>query len=257
MNILIPMAGAGSRFAEAGYEAPKPLLPILGKPMVVSAANALPYGDKYIFIVRDFQINECQVDKHLNEYFPGCQVVVLDHLTEGQAVTCLHAKHIINNEEELMIGASDNGMIYSMDGFRQATNDVDALVFSFRNNPAVNEKPQAYGWVKTKEDDFIEKMSVKIPISDFPLNDHAVVGAFWFRKGSMFVEAAEHMIKLNHRINNEFYVDECINDLINLGFKAKVFEIDHYVCWGTPNDYKTFNYWESFYHDMTLKGISI
>jgi NDP-sugar pyrophosphorylase family protein len=257
MMILIPMAGAGSRFSEAGYEVPKPLLPILGKPMVVSAADALPKGHQYTFIVRDFQIVQYQVDKHLKTYFPECNIVILDHLTEGQAVTCLHAKELIDNEHELAIGASDNGMIYSVDAFNQAKIDTDALVFSFRNNPSVIEKPEAYGWIRTKEENVVESMSVKVPISATPMNDHAVVGAFWFRKGSMFVEAAERMISLNRRINNEFYVDECINDLIELGYKVKVFEIDHYVCWGTPNDYKTFNYWESYYEKMTLKGNKI
>lgn len=80
------------------------------------------------------------------------------------------------------------------------------------------------------------------------MKDHAVVGTFWFKSGNIFVEAAEHMIAANTRINNEFYVDECMNDLLSLGYKVKVFEIDYYVCWGTPNDYKTFNYWNEFFN---------
>lgn len=251
MIALIPMAGAGSRFAEAGYTTPKPLLPVLGGPMVVEAARALPHAEKYVFVVRDFQIAEYQIDAHLSNYFPGCEIVVIDHLTEGQAVTCLHAKQLINNEEELVIGASDNGMIYNLPAFEAMKAGADAVVFSFRNNPAVLEKPQAYGWIKTDEDNVVTAMSVKVPVSNTPMADHAVVGAFWFRQGKMFVEAAERMIALNRRINNEFYVDECINDLVELGYKVKVFEINHYVCWGTPNDYKTFNYWEAFYEKIS------
>lgn len=251
MIALIPMAGAGSRFSEVGYTTPKPLLPVLGGPMVVEAAKALPHAGKHVFVVRDFQVAEYQIDEHLGNYFPANEVVVIDHLTEGQAVTCLHAKHLINNEEELVIGASDNGMIYNMAAFEKMKSGADAIVFSFRNNPAVLEKPQAYGWIKTDEKNAVKSMSVKVPISNNPMNDHAVVGAFWFRQGKMFVEAAERMIKLDRRINNEFYVDECINDLIELGYQVKVFEIEHYVCWGTPNDYKTFNYWESFFEKMS------
>jgi dTDP-glucose pyrophosphorylase len=253
MIALIPMAGAGSRFAEAGYLIPKPLLPIMERPMVVNAANALPQSEEYIFIVRDFQIGEYEVDKHLKVHFPGCKVLVLDHLTEGQAVTSMVAKDYINNDGELVIGASDNGMIYSSEAFEEAKKDADALVFSFRNNPAVNEKPQAYGWIKVNEEHVIENMSVKVPISSTPIKDHAVVGTFWFKKGSMFVEAVERMMSENRRVNNEFYVDECINDLIALDYKVKVFEIDHYVCWGTPNDYETFNYWESYYDKMASR----
>jgi NDP-sugar pyrophosphorylase family protein len=251
MRALIPMAGAGSRFAEAGYKIPKPLLTILGEPMVVKAAQALPLSEQYTFIVRDFQIREYQIDKHLGNYFPGCDVVVLDHLTEGQAVTCLKARHLFQPDEELVIGASDNGMIYDLRSFNTLKQTCDAIVFTFRNNPAVDARPQAYGWVKINESNEVERMSVKVPISEHPQNDHAVVGAFWFKRASMFVEAAERMIQNNTRINNEFYVDECINDLLDLGYNVKVFEIDHYVCWGTPTDYETFNYWSNYYELIT------
>jgi dTDP-glucose pyrophosphorylase len=254
MLALIPMAGAGSRFVEAGYKIPKPLLTVLNEPMVISAAKALPSSNRYAFIVRDFQVSEYNIDVHLRKYYPDAEVIVLDHLTEGQAVTCLKGKNMFNPEEELLIGASDNGMIYSLEAFNEVKKDADAIVFTFRNNPAVDAKPQAYGWVRVKENNVVVKMSVKVPISKSPQNDHAVVGAFWFRKSAYFIEAAERMINMNRRINNEFYVDECINDLLELGYKVKVFEIEHYVCWGTPNDYETFNYWEAYYDKMRSTG---
>ena len=96
----------------------------------------------------------------------------------------------------------------------------------------MSHKPEQYGWIKLNEDsDTIQKMSVKKAISENPINDHAVVGAFWFKKAGMFIEAAKKMIKESRRINNEFYVDEMINDVIELGYKAKVMEVDSYICW--------------------------
>lgn len=255
MKALIPMAGAGSRFKDQGYKIPKPLLDVLGKPMVVSAADALPLSEAYIFVVRDFQIEEYQIDQHLKKYFPNSSIKVLDHLTEGQAVTCLTAKNEINNSEELVIGASDNGMIYDRLKFDIEKSDCDTMVFTFRNNPAVLAKPQAYGWVVTESDNKVKRMSVKVPISETPMNDHAVVGTFWFRKGSIFVEATEKMMAENRRVNNEFYVDEMINDVIDLGYKVKVFEIDHYVCWGTPDDYETFKYWDEWFVKLENQGL--
>ncbi len=112
INKLIPMAGEGSRFKEKGYEIPKPLLPIMGLPMVVSAAKALPGKDEnMIFIMRDFHVSEFAIDKTINKHFPDAKTIVVNKLTEGQASTCLLAKDIINNENELLIGASDNGML--------------------------------------------------------------------------------------------------------------------------------------------------
>jgi NDP-sugar pyrophosphorylase family protein len=253
MNALIPMAGAGSRFKEKGYLTPKPLLPILGMPMVVNAANALPPSQQYVFVVRDFQLEEYQIDEHLKSHFKSSEIVTLNQLTEGQASSCLAAKDLINNDEELIIGASDNGMIYNQIDFVNSSKDADALVFTFRNNPTVLEKPEAYAWAKCNVSNQIEKVSVKKPISHFPMNDHAVVGTFWFKRGSLFVDAAERMIAMNRRVNNEFYVDECINDVIEMGYKVNIFEIQHYVCWGTPNDYETFNYWNNWFEIRNKK----
>ncbi len=243
------MAGAGSRFAEKGYTTPKPLLPIVKLPMVVQATNALPDADKHIFILRDFHISEYKIGSRILEFYPGAEIIVLEELTEGQAVTCLMAKSFINNEEELVIGASDNGMIYSKEKFEAMKKEADAIVFTFKNNPTVVANPKAYGWVMADANNVITEAKVKFNMPD-PMNNHAIVGAFWFKQGKDFVSAAENMIAANRRINNEFYVDECINDLLAMGKKVMAFEVDHYICWGTPTDYETFNYWEDYFKQL-------
>jgi dTDP-glucose pyrophosphorylase len=248
VNKLIPMAGAGSRFAMKGYETPKPLLPVMGKPMVVSAARDLPGPDEnFIFVMRDTHIAEYGIDQVLNSHFPGNRQVVIDRLTEGQASTCLMARDLIYNDDQLIIGASDNGMIYNNSEFEELKKTADALVFTFRGNPTVVPNPKAYGWCVVGEDGLtITEAKVKYNMPD-AINNHAYVGAFWFRTGKLFVDAAERMINQDRRVNGEFYVDECINDVIQMGFTAKVFEMKHYICWGTPNDYKTFTYWHDYY----------
>lgn len=243
------MAGAGSRFTEKGYKTPKPLLPVMGQPMVVQAANALPDADKQIFILRDFHISEYKIGTRILEYYPGAEIIVLEELTEGQAVTCLKARQFIDNSEELIIGASDNGMIWSAEKFEAMKQEADAIVFTFKHNPAVVVNPRAYGWVMAGSDNIITEAKVKFNMPD-PMENHAIVGAFWFKEGRFFVEAAERMIKGNRRINNEFYVDECVNDMIALGRKVMAFEVDHYICWGTPTDYETFNYWEDYFKQL-------
>ena len=248
MNILIPMAGAGSRFQKEGYVIPKPLILVQGTPIVVQATRALPVGERHIFICRDFHVSEYNIGVKIKDFFPEADIITVDKLTEGQASTCLLAKRLIDNEEELCIGASDNGMIYDKNAFEESKKEADCLVFTFRNNVTVVPKPQQYGWVMVDQENNATRISVKIPISSNPIKDHAIVGAFWFKKGKYFVEAADNMIEQNRRINNEFYVDECINDLITLGRKVKVFEIDYYIGWGTPDDLRTFEYWESFFN---------
>ncbi len=259
MNILIPMAGAGSRFIDAGYKQHKPVIPVSSRwvnktvPMVVAAAEDLPVDlddpeNNLIFVVRDFHL-EAGVDQILLKRFPRAHFVSISALTEGQASTCLLARSYIDNDAPLLIAACDNGMDISREHFEEQCNNADALIFTFRNNDAVLENPKAYGWVKVAEEQ-VTGVSIKQPISDTPMNDHAVVGTFWYRTGRLFIEASEAMIAENDRINGEFYVDQNFKYLVNRGCDVRVTEISRYVCWGTPAEYEnyenTIRYWEEF-----------
>lgn len=246
---LIPMAGAGSRFMAVGYKNPKPLIPVDDRPMIIRAAADLPKPDRWIFLCRSEHLEHYPLQKILQQYYPNSTIISVTELTEGQACTCLLAKEHINNDVALLIGACDNGMIYDRSAWERLLLDpaVDAIVVTFRNNVTVERNPKAYGWVAVDANNTVQRVSVKVPISNDPIHDHAVVGAFWFRHGHDFVAAAEDMIAKNTRVNNEFYVDECINNAVQLGKRVKVFEIDKYICWGTPNDLQTYNYWREYF----------
>ena len=259
MKILIPMAGEGSRFKEQGYMISKPCIPTYDRksgnkiPMVVCATKDLPEldpaGENILYIDRDFH-HQDGTENAIKKHFPKAKFITVNRLTEGQACTCLLAEDEIDNEEELLIAGCDNGMEMNLRKFFKKKNDTDMLVFTYRHNQAVLKNPNAYGWVIVDETGNIKKMSVKKPISNTPMEDHAVVATFWFRKGSIFVEAAKRMIAENDRINGEFYVDQVVNHVLELGYRAKVYEIERYIGCGTPEDYenyqKTFEYWYGF-----------
>jgi len=249
LQILIPMAGEGSRFKTEGYSLAKPLISVSGKSMIVQATNDLPKADSYCFLCRKEHIEEDKIDKTLQDVFDNSTIITVEKLTEGQASTCLLAEDSIDLEKPLLIGACDNGMIYEVEEFiNQATSqDVDSLIFTFRNNSTVKRNPKMYGWVKTEQKDIAVNVSCKIPISDNPIKDHAVVGSFYFKKAKHFFEGVKQMITKNIRVNGEFYVDTVMNELIENGLSVKAFEIDKYICWGTPNDLKTYEYWQNFF----------
>lgn len=267
MNIVLPMAGAGKRFADEGYKISKPAIPIIDRrtgkelPMVVCAVNDLPgiekNGENVTFIDRTFHKTD-GVEDAIKQYFSKASFITVENLTEGQACTCLLAKNKINNNEELLIAGCDNGMVFNEEKFEEEKNKADCIVFTYRHNEAVLEKPSAYGWMKVDINNNITGTSIKKAISDNPLEDHAVVATFWFKHGSDFVRAAEKMIYENDRINGEFYVDEVANHILDLGLKARVFEIDRYIGWGTPKDYEdyqaTIKYWANFVGDNRFLG---
>lgn len=261
MNIVIPMAGAGQRFKDEGYKVSKPAILTTDRksgkklPMVVCATMDLPGvekdGENVTYIDRTFHKEE-GVEDVIKQYFSRASFITVDKLTEGQACTCLLAKDKINNEQSLLIAGCDNGMVIDDKKFEKMTKECDVLVFTYRHNQAVLEKPEAYGWVKIKDetDSRIIGVSIKKPISDTPMEDHAIVATFWFKHGSDFVKAAEKMIEENDRVKNEFYVDQVIKHCLELGMDVRVFEIERYIGWGTPRDYeeyeKTIAYWKEF-----------
>jgi len=246
---LIPMAGRGSRFANEGYVDPKPLIEVSGKPMIVQAANSLPRSQSHIFVALQDHLDRYPLQKALTSEFPDCKIVPLNEVTEGQAITCGFGLKGVDEDLSLLIAASDNGIIYNREKYQDLINDpnVDAIIFTFRHHVSSRNNPQMYGWVKTSGND-VEGVSVKVPVSKDPFNDHAIVGTFYFRKVKFFNEALENLVKKNIRVNNEYYVDSMMGILVDLGYKVKVFEVDDYICWGTPDDYRTYVYWQSFFH---------
>jgi len=268
MNYLIPMAGAGSRFAQKGYRTHKPAIPTTSwctgqvVPMCVAAAQDLPHisrDSRIIFIIRDFH-QDAGLDQTIKNFFPQAQFIAIDHLTQGQASSCLLAEEFINNDQELLIAGCDNGMVYDQQAFDHKRAGADVLVFTYRYHSAVLSHPNAYGWVKVDESGKVTGVSVKKQISPTPLQDHAIVATFWFRKGSFFVQAAQKMILENDRVNNEFYVDQVIKHALDLGMQVDIFEIDKYLGWGTPEDYenyeKTYQYWKTFCSKVNLEETS-
>lgn len=255
---VVPMAGRGDRFRKAGYETPKPLINVSGKPMVVQATNSLPPCRRHIFIALAEHLkrkDEGDIESALRSAFPGCSIVAIDGVTEGQACTTQiglsESEPPVGDDDAIIIGACDNGMIFDEVKWNSLVKDlsVDAIAFTFRSHPAGKRNPQMYGWLKVDDRDRIVGVSVKVPISDHPERDHAIVGSFYFRRAADFHEALSRLKCANKRVNGEFYVDSLIGELVEMGRTCKVFEVDHYICWGTPDDLRVFEYWQEFFHN--------
>lgn len=252
VTLVLPLAGKGSRFSELNYNKPKPLLEINNKPMVVQAVECLPKTKNKIFICLNEHIKNFNLKDELLRYYPESQILGIDEVTEGQACTCEMAflKYDINLEDPILISACDNGVYYDVKKYEELVNDKnnDIIVWSFRNNQSSKLNPNMYAWLKVNRENFVEHVSCKKFIYDNPLKTHAIIGTMFFRKAKYFINGLKKNYEKNIRTNNEFYVDDVLNQNIMEGLKVKVFEVKNYICWGTPNDYETYNYWKNFFH---------
>jgi bifunctional N-acetylglucosamine-1-phosphate-uridyltransferase/glucosamine-1-phosphate-acetyltransferase GlmU-like protein len=172
----------------------------------------------------------------------------IDRVTEGQACTCELALEFVNNDNPLMISACDNGVYYNIDKYQEllADNSVDVIVWSFSNHASSQLYPHMYAWLDVTENNIIRRVSIKKPFTDVK-NIHAIIGTMLFKKAQHFKEGLSDIYKQNLRTNGEFYVDNVIEPLIKRGYTCKIFNVEHYLCWGTPNDYKTYQYWADYF----------
>lgn len=231
MNVLIPMAGAGSRFAKAGYTFPKPLIEVQGKPMIQLVVENLNIDARHIFVVQKEHYENYNLKHLLSLISPGCKIVQVDGMTEGAACTTLLAKEFIDNDEPLIFANSDqyldwdsNEFMYSMEA-----DGIDGGMLTFT---ATHPK---WSFAKTNEDGLVTEVAEKKPISDI-----ATAGIYYWKHGKDYVKYAEEMIEKDIRFNNEFYVCPVFNQAIEDGKKIKTFHFDGMWGIGTPEDLRTF-----------------
>lgn len=247
MANVIPMAGLGSRFAKSGYRLPKALIPVSGRPMIMRVIESLPASDKWIFIVREEHVLDYALDTLIKTEIPDAVIVTVKETTEGQASTCALALPHLDPDEPVFIAACDNSFLYDKKKYESLKNDpsIDAIVWTFTKHPSLSEKPESWGWIKLHEDGLtIEDMSVKVPVSDTPLNDHAVVATFYFRRSGDFKAAYGLMVEEDYRTNGEFYADSLPIFYKKLGKRSVIFDVDLYVGWGKPEDLYLYQEWE-------------
>ena len=240
-SVCIPMAGFGSRFKVAGFQTPKPLLPVSGKPMVMQALSDLPKAPCQRLILREEA-------KDIQQWVSQVDTLTLDSPTQGQASTVLAGLEGLDLAKPVTIGCCDNGALYSADVFQKLMKkeQVDIIVWSVRGHVPARRHPTQYGWIDA-EGGIIDKISVKVPLKN-PSIDPIVTGTFTFKRAGDCKAAIERMIARKARVNGEYYLDMAINDAIALGLRCALFEVDHYFGWGTPDEWRIFKYWQSCFH---------
>ena len=246
-QIIVPMAGKGQRFADAGYQLPKPLIPVAGVPMVVRAVLDLPKASRVVLLVRTEHMQQHGLDRTLKIHLPHAVIVPVERLTDGQACTVALAGPHLDPSAPVIIAACDNTHLYDRERLdsRMADPAVDALVWTYRGEPRVQIKPSAYGWCRVEGDRLLQ-VSCKIPISQDPVRDHAVSGFFTFRRADAMLGAIARMIEAGTRVNGEYYMDTVPNVLVADGRRVEVFEVEKYIGWGTPADYEDWLKWERY-----------
>lgn len=226
VNVVIPAAGLGSRFAAAGYTFPKPLIDVCGKPMIQLVVENMVQG-KFIFIVQREHYEKYNMKYFLNAIAPGCVIVPTDGLTEGSACSVLLAKEHIDNDCPLVIANSDQLLDWDAEHFLYLSKSegVDGCISTFEHS-----HPK-FSYAKCDDSGFVTEVAEKKVISK-----NATTGVYYWKRGSDCVRYTEQMIAKNLRVNNEFYNCPVFNEAIQDGKRIKTVKARQFWCLGTPED---------------------
>lgn len=232
LNIVIPMAGEGSRFVKAGFKTPKPFIDVCGKPMIVRVMESLAYRNaRYILLARKSHLAVesravKQIEKNYNAVF-----LPIDRLTEGTVCTVLHARKYIDNASPLVIANSDQIIDTGIAGLvdRCLKEGLDGAIMTFVDP----HRDKKWSFARINKAGLVTETREKLPISRY-----ATVGIYAYRRGSDFVDAAIDMIAANDRVNNEFYTCPTYNYAIRNGKRVGIFNIRRSQMHGTgtPED---------------------
>lgn len=237
MNIVIPMAGRGKRFADAGHTTPKPLIPIHDKPMIEVVLNNLRprRAHRFVFVVLGAHIAEFRLDTVLKALVPDCAVIGVDQVTEGAACTVLLARDLIDNDDALMIANCDQWVDAEIDDYLGVMDreGADGLIMTmWADDPK-------WSFVRFDASGAVCEVVEKQVVSN-----EATVGIYNYRRGRDFVRAADRMIAADRRVNGEFYVAPVYNELLRAGRKVIVYnvgrELDGMYGLGIPADLAKF-----------------
>jgi dTDP-glucose pyrophosphorylase len=227
LNVLIPMAGAGSRFAQAGYTFPKPLIDVDGKPMIQVVVENLGLDANFIFVVQKEHREQYNLDTMLGLIAPNCKVVEVDGMTEGAACTALLAEEYIDWDAPLFFANSDQYVEWDPVDFmyKMQETQADGGIVTFK---ATHPK---WSFAKVDDNGFVTEVAEKNPISD-----NATVGYYYWKHGRDFVKYAKQMIEKDIRVNNEFYVCPVFNEAIQDCKMIRTHEATKMWGLGTPED---------------------
>lgn len=218
LNIVLPIAGRGSRFIQAGYAMPKPIIPLHGVPMIeVVVNNVRPRQPHcFTFIALQEHLEHLGMREVLRRIAPGCAIIPVTQVTEGAACTVLLARDVIDNDNPLMLANSDQWVDIDINDYlaEMESKDAEGLIMTMWS-----DHPK-WSYVGLDKTGCVTRVVEKQVISN-----EATVGIYNFRRGRDYVQAAEQMISKNLRVNNEFYVAPAYNEMIEKGAKVTYYNV--------------------------------
>jgi len=238
LQILMPMGGLGSRFAKVGFTTPKPLIEVDGRPMFLSAAASFDGIDapkSMTFVIRQEHVDQYHLDKLIKDKLPEGKIVIIPEMTRGAAETAYAAVPHLNPDDPLII--MDCDFKFSSRAYNEMAqavvsgqSDIDAGLLTFESTDP------RYSFAETDANGFVVRTAEKVAIST-----HAIWGAYFFSRASLFASSAEELLKQSlSDTMKEYYISFVYNTILKNGGKVLATPVDEYASFGTPEELEAY-----------------
>jgi len=247
-NIIIPMAGLGSRFKRKNFDTIKPLIKIDHECILEKSISNLPFSTNKFIILKE-EIYEKYANLRNLIKKNNFKNLTLKNNTLGQADTCYKAKKLIRPTEDVLIHSCDYILRFSKNNFSNLKNTSDVIIFTYKLKSRVVKNYSDFAYCTVNDKKKVKKITEKKTISNDPANDQMIVGTFWFKKAENFFMSCEIAKKSKNFVNKELYIANNINNLLNKGFKVKYLEVDFWINLGDFHDFNTYIYWKNLFSE--------
>jgi NDP-sugar pyrophosphorylase family protein len=256
-QVLMPMAGLGSRFRDI-TPVLKPLIPVNGTPMFMSALRTLPSAKHNIFVTIESVASDVRKAAGLDS-----KIVALSETPSGQALSVKAGLSKLEEQGDLIVSSCDHGIVVDPGVWRQFRSDpdCDAAIFTIQGYPGVNRHPTAFSYVVTDASvtgtcSVVNHVAVKEQVSERPMKDHLLVGTFWFKNKRVLEMWLAELLRRDSRVNDELYLDSVFDCLIQMGRKVRIIPLAGYLCWGDPDSLAEALYWQEIFtgHKIEMRS---
>lgn len=251
MKIIIPMAGKGKRYNDVYFHTPKSLIEIDGKPMIEHVVNLFSPTDEFIFICNEEDLQNTAMRAILKNIVTNGTIVPVNFemIKGGPIYSCAQAFNLIDDDDEVIVNYCDFTLKWSYQDFLQKVrnNNCAGAVPSFRGFHPASLGDTYYAYMKVDENNYLTDLREKEPFSDNRMEDYASTGTYYFKKGSLFKNYAQQVMAMQMNVKGEAYVTLPYILMLQDGVKILHYEVEKFICWGTPRDYEIYKFWSEFF----------
>lgn len=254
MKIVIPMTGQGSRFKAAGYQVLKPLIEVDGKPIIEHVVNLFPGEKDFIFIcTKEHLANIPNLQFTLKRIAPEGKIVTIESHKKGPVYAVEKIVNLLPDDEEVIVNYCDFSTYWNYGDFLKHTRGrhADGAIPSYRGFHPHMLGSTNYAFMR-HSGQWMSEIREKQPFTNNRMQEFASNGTYYFRKGEYVKRYFRKLMDEDVNLNGEYYVSLIYNLMVRDGLRVSVYEIQHMLQWGTPEDVEEYNYWSKYFEDSAV-----